>query len=89
MPMTAESANVVKFVSYATAEPFTNVVLKRVTPRVFFTVIIILWGVCMTLMGLVTSYGGLLAARFALGLAEAGLYPGKILALFTTDRLSH
>lgn len=30
----------------------------------------------MTLMGLVTSYGGLLAARFALGLAEAGLYPG-------------
>ena len=33
----------------------------------------------MTLMGTVTSYGGLLAARFALGLAEAGLYPGKTL----------
>ena len=28
-------------------------------------------------MGLVTSYGGLLAARFFLGLAEAGLFPGK------------
>ena len=27
-------------------------------------------------MGLVTNYAGLLAARFFLGLAEAGLFPG-------------
>jgi len=27
-------------------------------------------------MGLVTSYGGLLAARMALGVAEGGLFPG-------------
>lgn len=66
----------VQFISYALAEPITNVLLKRLTPRIFFTIIIIAWGVVMTLMGLVTSYGGLLAARFALGLAEAGLYPG-------------
>lgn len=69
---------ILQFVSYATAEPFTNVVMRRVTPRVFFTIIIFLWGVCMTLMGTVSSYGGLLGARFALGLAEAGLYPGKL-----------
>jgi hypothetical protein len=31
----------------------------------------------MTLMGLVTSYPGLLVARFALGVAEAGLFPGR------------
>lgn len=30
----------------------------------------------MTLMGLVTSYEGLLVARFFLGLTEAGLFPG-------------
>jgi MFS family permease len=48
------------------------------TPRVFFTLIIVTWGICMTLMGLVTSYEGLLAARFFLGLTEAGLYPGKL-----------
>ena len=30
----------------------------------------------MTLMGLVTSYHGLLIARIFLGVAEAGLYPG-------------
>lgn len=64
------------FVSYALAEPITNVLLKRYTPRVFFTVIILLWGLIMTLMGVVTNYSGLLAARWFLGLAEAGLFPG-------------
>ena len=36
------------FVSYALAEPVTNVLLKRLTPRVFFTGIILSWGLCMT-----------------------------------------
>lgn len=35
-----------------------------------------LWGVCMTTMGLVHNGGGLIAARFFLGVAEAGLFPG-------------
>ena len=33
------------------------------------------WAIVMTLMGVVQSYGGLLAARLALGVAEAGLFP--------------
>ncbi|KAK5077705.1 hypothetical protein LTR24_009404 [Lithohypha guttulata] len=64
------------FISYALAEPVTNVLLKRMTPRIFFTSIILLWGFIMTMMGLVTSYAGLLGCRFVLGLAEAGLFPG-------------
>ncbi|KAI5362879.1 Putative major facilitator superfamily, MFS transporter superfamily [Septoria linicola] len=64
------------FISYALAEPVTNVLLKRLTPRVFFTSIILLWGLVSTLMGVVHNYEGLLAARFFLGLAEAGLFPG-------------
>lgn len=63
-------------ISYALAEPITNVMLKRLTPRIFFTAIIICWGLIMTLMGLVTNFSGLLAARWFLGLAEAGLFPG-------------
>ena len=63
-------------VSYALAEPVTNVLLKRLTPRIFFTGIILLWGLFMTMMGLVTNYAGLMALRFLLGLAEAGLFPG-------------
>jgi MFS family permease len=36
----------------------------------------ILWGITMTFMGFVTSYSGLMAARWFLGMAEAGLFPG-------------
>jgi MFS family permease len=64
------------FIGYAVFEPFANALLKLMTPRVFFTLIILFWGVMMTLMGVVTNFGGLLAARFFLGLAEAGLFPG-------------
>ena len=51
------------FISYALAEPVTNVLLKKYTPRLFFTAIILLWGLCMTLMGLVTNKAGLYACR--------------------------
>ncbi|KAH7161811.1 major facilitator superfamily transporter [Dactylonectria macrodidyma] len=64
------------FITYALFEPLTNTLLKRLTPRIFFTGIIITWGVIMTLMGLVKNFSGLLAARFFLGIAEAGLFPG-------------
>ncbi|KAJ6125354.1 hypothetical protein N7471_012671 [Penicillium samsonianum] len=64
------------FVAYAVMEPATNALLKMITPRLFFTMIIVTWGVIMTLMGLVTNNSGLLAARFFLGVAEAGLFPG-------------
>ncbi len=64
------------FASYAPLEPFTNVLVKRVSPRIFFTVIILLWGIVMALMGVVQTKQGLFAARFFLGVAEAGLFPG-------------
>jgi MFS family permease len=64
------------FISYAGAEPLTNVILKRYSPRVFFTTIIIVWGAIMTVMGCVQNQAGLLACRWFLGLAEAGLFPG-------------
>ena len=64
------------FVSYALAEPITNVLLKRLRPSVFIPAIMLAWGLCMTTMGLVHNWSGLMAARFFLGLAEAGLFPG-------------
>ncbi|KAG9231111.1 MFS nicotinic acid transporter-like protein [Amylocarpus encephaloides] len=64
------------FVSYALFEPIANVLLKRLRPSIFIPVIMILWGICMLSMGFVKNWSGLMAARFFLGLAEAGLYPG-------------
>lgn len=37
----------------------------------------LLWGICMTCMGLVHNFSGLMAARWFLGLTEAGLFPGN------------
>ncbi|KAB2104735.1 hypothetical protein AG0111_0g6499 [Alternaria gaisen] len=64
------------FISYAGFEPLTNIAIKKWSPRVFFTAIILAWGVIMTLMGVVQNRAGLLACRFFLGIAEAGLFPG-------------
>jgi len=43
------------------------------------------WGIVMTFMGFVHNYSGLLAARWFLGLAEAGLYLSQYLHSLTSD----
>ncbi|OAX83846.1 hypothetical protein ACJ72_01776 [Emergomyces africanus] len=45
-------------------------------PSIWLPLIMIAWGIVMTLMGIVHNYNGLLITRIFLGLAEAGLYPG-------------
>ncbi|KAI1376423.1 MFS general substrate transporter [Hypoxylon crocopeplum] len=64
------------FISYSLFEPLTNVLLKKLRPSVFIPIIMILWGASMLGMGFVYNYSGLMAARWFLGLAEAGLFPG-------------
>ena len=64
------------FVSYSLSEPLTNILLKRLRPSIFIPGIMIAWGIVMTTMGLTHNFEGLMAARFFLGLAEAGLFPG-------------
>jgi len=64
------------FISYSLLEPLTNILLKAMRPSIFLPLIMILWGICMTTMGLVHNGGGLITARFFLGVAEAGLFPG-------------
>jgi MFS family permease len=64
------------FVSYSVFEPLTNVLLKKMRPSIFLPLIMILWGICMTCMGLVHNAAGLMTARWWLGVAEAGLFPG-------------
>ncbi|KAI9850315.1 MAG: hypothetical protein M1838_005875 [Thelocarpon superellum] len=66
------------FVSYALCEPLTNILLKRLRPSIFIPTTMVLWGLVMTMMGLVHNWSGLMAARWFLGMAEAGLFPGII-----------
>ncbi|TWU75896.1 hypothetical protein ED733_005900 [Metarhizium rileyi] len=64
------------FVTYMLFEVPSNLVLKRFTPRRWIAFITVSWGLVATFMGLVTSYGSLLACRLLLGAVEAGLFPG-------------
>ncbi|KAF1949346.1 MFS nicotinic acid transporter-like protein Tna1 [Byssothecium circinans] len=64
------------FISYSLFEPLTNILLKRMRPSIFLPIIMVWWGICMTTMGLVHNFAGLMTARWWLGVAEAGLFPG-------------
>ncbi|GAA6020852.1 hypothetical protein JCM10207_001681 [Rhodosporidiobolus poonsookiae] len=69
-------ALLVFFVGYVITEIPSNVLLKRIKPSRFIPGVMILWGIIMTLMGIVHNFAGLAAARFFLGLAESPLFPG-------------
>lgn len=72
----SKTALAVFFPTYVAAEIPSNMAMKRWRPSMWIPSIMVAWSVCTTLMGIVQSYGGLLAARIALGLAEGGLFPG-------------
>ncbi|KAL4899189.1 hypothetical protein BDW74DRAFT_183932 [Aspergillus multicolor] len=64
------------FFPYSFLEPLSNLLLVRLKPSIWLPSIVTAWGIVMTLTGIVHNYSGLLAARFFLGLTEAGLFPG-------------
>lgn len=64
------------FISYAFFEVPSNILLKRLKPHIWFPIIISLWGLTMTLMGVMKNYNDYLTARWFLGVFEAGLFPG-------------
>ncbi|KAH9832213.1 major facilitator superfamily domain-containing protein [Rhodofomes roseus] len=66
------------FLGYVLFEIPSNIVLKRLTPRLWLPTLMVVWGIVSTLMGLVHNYAGLLAVRFFLGATEAGLFPGVV-----------
>jgi len=69
------------FWGYFLFEIPSNLILHRIGARVWITRILITWGIVATLTGFVQSAHQLYAARFALGLAEAGFFPGIVLYL--------
>src|SRR5215472_15017247 len=69
------------FVSYSLFEIPSNLILHRVGARVWIARILIVWGAVAALTGFVHTVRQLYFARFVLGLAEAGYYPGVLLYL--------
>src|SRR6516162_3218361 len=69
------------FWGYFLFEIPSNLILHRIGARVWIARILITWGVIAALTGFVQSATQLYIARFALGLAEAGYFPGVVLYL--------
>ncbi|KAL1858789.1 hypothetical protein VTK73DRAFT_7805 [Phialemonium thermophilum] len=76
------------FFTYGLCEPVSNIMLRRLGPKIWFPCIVIAWGLITTLTCLVKNYGSYVAIRLVLGLSEAGLYPGSyfILSMWYTPR---
>jgi len=64
------------FPFYVAAEVPSNMAMKRFRPSVWIPCIMLAWGICTTLMGIVQNYTGLMVVRAVLGIAEGGLFPG-------------
>ncbi|KAI9370254.1 major facilitator superfamily domain-containing protein [Aspergillus egyptiacus] len=64
------------FFTYVAFELPSNLLLKKLRPSRLLPLLMVSWGIVMTLMGIVQGYHGLLIARLFLGITEAGLYPG-------------
>jgi MFS family permease len=69
------TALTVFFVPYTLFEIPSNVMLKMIRPSIWISILVFAWGTVMTLMGTVSTYHGLVVARFFLGIAEAGFFP--------------
>jgi MFS transporter, ACS family, tartrate transporter len=69
------------FWGYFLFEIPSNLILHKIGARVWIARILITWGVVATLTGFVQSVLQLYVARFALGLAESGYFPGIVLYL--------
>ncbi|PKS06146.1 hypothetical protein jhhlp_007463 [Lomentospora prolificans] len=63
---------------YMVFEPMATLALKRFSPSVWMSRIMVTWGIVSMCQGATQNYAGILACRFFLGLAEAGFYPGVL-----------
>jgi ACS family tartrate transporter-like MFS transporter len=69
------------FVGYILCEVPSNLALHRFGARIWIARIMISWGVVATAMAFVAGETSFYLLRFALGIAEAGFFPGIILYL--------
>lgn len=66
------------FIGYVLFEVPCNIILKRTSPRAWLPTLTFAFAVVTTLQGVLQSRAGFYVIRFALGVSEAGLFPGVV-----------
>jgi MFS family permease len=69
------------YATYIASEIPSNLLLKKITPKIWLPALTFFWGVIAMCLGFVTNFGSFVAVRALLGLAEGGLLPGMVLYL--------
>ncbi|KAL4802446.1 major facilitator superfamily domain-containing protein [Aspergillus unguis] len=64
------------FISYIIFEVPSNLLLKKLTPRLWQSRIMLTWGIVLACHAAVQNKHALYALRFLLGMCEAGMFPG-------------
>ncbi|OCK80111.1 putative MFS transporter [Lepidopterella palustris CBS 459.81] len=69
------------YATYIASELPSNLVLKKVSPKIWLPTLTVTWGLITMCLGFVKGYGSFMAVRALLGVAEGGLLPGMVLYL--------
>ncbi|KAF9479974.1 MFS general substrate transporter [Pholiota conissans] len=81
----------ITYIPYVLSEIPSNLLMRKIGPNIAMPAILTIWGIIVTLQGLVSSFAGLATARFFLGLVEGPMFPGIVLYLsgfYTREELS-
>ncbi|KAJ5366697.1 hypothetical protein N7541_000638 [Penicillium brevicompactum] len=73
----ANIALLIFYIPYVLLEIPSNIIMKKLKPHVWLSGCIVAFGVVMLGQAFTQNYGGLIATRFFLGLAECGIFPGS------------
>lgn len=74
------------FVTYVVFQPPATVIARKLGPRIFLSIITLVWGATMIGFGFVKNFQALSALRVLLGILEAGFFPSSVYLLSTWVR---
>ncbi|KAF2714939.1 MFS general substrate transporter [Pleomassaria siparia CBS 279.74] len=69
------------YATYIASELPSNLVLKKMSPKIWLPLLTAVWGLLTMCLGFVRNFGSFVAVRALLGMAEGGLLPGMVLYL--------
>jgi len=71
----------VYYATYILSEIPSNLVLRKISPKIWLPALTIMWGIVTMCLGFVRNYAGFMVVRALLGITEGGLLPGIVLYL--------
>lgn len=71
------------FIGYTIFEVPSNLILHKIRPSLYLSIICAVWGTCVAAMSQCDTRAHLLVGRTFLGCIEAGLFPGALFLLTT------